>query len=89
MSNYKYFVVVNRAEHSGFIEKMDMDKVWRSNVQEDGWTNQDVTGQYGSIRGEYDTLGEAQEELATYLRCDSVEKGTYCYTHNPMAGRWY
>ena len=79
-----YIAVGNTAEHSGYIEERDADDVWR-NGNEHGWTNQDVTGAYGFILAECETRKEAQKELDSFLECDSVEKGTYCYTHNPHA----
>ena len=77
-----YIVVGNTAEHSGYIDKRDDDDCW-CNENPQGWTNQDVTGPHGHILAECDTKKEAKAELDSFLECDSVEKGTYCYTHNP------
>lgn len=88
-----YFAVVNRAEHSGRISgPWEPDKQWpvrhrdeRTGAEwETGWTEQDVCGAHGSILHE-GTEAECQAALDAYLKCDSVEQGTYCYTHNPHA----
>lgn len=86
MSDFKYFVIVNRAEHSGYVAKVDMDKIW-NNQNPDGWTYQDLTGPYGQVWEECDTSSEADKVLGDYLKCDAAERGEYCYTHNPLARR--
>ena len=80
--NIKYFVIVNRGEHSGFVDDVDMDKIWRADNQ-NGWTYQQLTGPHGQVWGTYDTKAEARLELKKYLKCDAAERGDYCYTHNP------
>ena len=77
-----YFVVGNIAAHSGYIAMEDENDIW-CNKNPEGWTYQDVTGPHGTILGLYETREEAQKELDKYMECDSVENGTYCYTHNP------
>ena len=80
--NIKYLVIVNNAEHSGFTPKVDFDTSW-SNENPYRWTYQDITGPYGTVMNECDTISEAQELLNKYLECDAKEKDRYCYTHNP------
>lgn len=77
-----YFVVINRAEHSGFMAEEESSDV-RTRDNEWGWTNQSVEGGYGHIYHECTDKSEAQGVLDRYLECDSVENGTYCYSHNP------
>ncbi len=77
-----YIAVGDIAAHNGYVEERDADDCW-CNENENGWTDQDVCGAHGHILAECDTPEEAEAELDTFLECDSVEKGTYCYTHNP------
>ena len=83
MRNKVYFAVGNIPEHSGFIDERNADDCWMAGWNETGWTYQDVTGSHGTIFAECETREEAQAILDEYLVCDSVETGTYCYTHNP------
>lgn len=78
-----FIAVGNTGAHSGYIEKMDADDIW-CNENPHGWTYQHVCGSHGHIIAECDTREEAQSALDAFLECDSVEKGRYCYTHNPV-----
>lgn len=72
-----YFVVVNHAEHSG--------RVMTDDPTRPDFRYQDLTAPHGQILCETTDRAEADRELAEYLECDSVQQGTYCYTHNPLA----
>lgn len=78
-----FIAVGNTAEHSGFIAEQDAADIWRTNENENGWTYQDVCGPYGHVLIESNTKKEAQKVLNTFLECDAVKEGRYCYTHNP------
>jgi len=77
-----FFAVGDAAAHSGYLEERNTDDGW-CNENPQGWTYQDVCGAHGHILAECDTREEAQAELDSFLECDSIENGTYCYTHNP------
>ena len=79
-----YLVIVNRAAHDGYIQKVNMDNSW-SNENPHGWTYQQICGSHGQVWCETESESEAKNELAEYLKCDSVETGKYCFTHNPTA----
>jgi hypothetical protein len=69
-----YAVIVNVAEHSGFITRIDKSK--------EDWTYQYYTGSHGQVWDEDLTLAEAECSLAGYLVCPNAEAGEYCYSHN-------
>ena len=69
-----FFAVENRAEHSGFVT---------SRRRDEEWTYQDVTGAHGAVIAE-GTKSECETALSEALRCGAAERGTYCYTHNPI-----
>ena len=74
--NIIFFAVGNRAEHSGHVTSVDADR---------DWTYQgDVTGAHGTVLYEGRDEAKARAVLDEWLVCDSSEKGTYCYTHNPV-----
>ena len=75
----KYIVIGNVAAHDGWVSEVDPD--------DDSWTYQQLIGAHGTVLDEKETKGEADQVLAQWLTCDSVERGTYCYTHNPT-GRY-
>jgi hypothetical protein len=61
-----FFVVVNGAAGAVWVDKRDPADVWQANINERGWTRQDIEGGYGSIYGEFETRQEAEalwEEL--------------------------
>jgi hypothetical protein len=51
---------------------------------EPGFRYADYTAPHGTLYLETTDRAEADRELDEYLECDSVEMGTYCYTHNPF-----
>jgi hypothetical protein len=76
-----YIVIVNSAEHSGFVCEVDYDNIW-SSYNPDGWTYQEICGPHGAVWAKEDSKEEAQKTLDSFLECDAVERGEYCYTHN-------
>ncbi len=77
-----WFAVCDVAAHEGHITSEWADNVWGSG-HESGWTYQEVTGAHGRVLYEGPDEEEARAVLAKWLECDSPEKGTYCYAHNP------
>ena len=73
---FRWFVVGNIAAHTGHIVEFHMDDMY-------DYFYQDAKGSHGTALGEYATMEEAKQCLASFLQCDSVERGTYCYNHNP------
>lgn len=73
-----HFAIINHAEHSGH---------YHFEPDDDGWTYQQITGSHGSVLYEGDSEEEARDKLAAYLECDSMERGEYCYSHNPCPHR--
>lgn len=72
-----YMVVVDRAAHTGRVLPAGDE------APADGWAS--MIGQCGAL-GECHAVGtepECTASLAEYLKCDAVERGTYCYAHNP------
>lgn len=80
--NDLFLVVVNRAAHDGFVSPQKNSNKWSPRNQF-GWTYQNVAGAHGHIEKECGTLEEAETYLAKCLKCDALETGRYCYTHNP------
>jgi len=81
--NRKTFIVVGDiAAHSGFVTEEFAEDIWSSD-NPGGWTYQHVCGSHGTAIGEFTTRKEAEECLREFLKCDSVDNGTYCYSHNP------
>lgn len=76
---WTYLAIINVAEHSG--------RVVRDDVEAYGFRYADHTAPHGTVLCETYDRDEAERELASWLECDSAEQGTYCYTHNPYAGR--
>lgn len=81
-----FLVITNTAEHSGLVAQKDQKDIW-SNNNPSGWTYQEVAGTFGTVYLETEDENEAYSALEDWLECDSVENGTYCYTHNPTPRR--
>ncbi len=77
----QFIVVVDDAAHDGFVEEVELDRIWTGN-NPDGWSWQDVCGAHGTVRDRCDTREEANKSLEEYLVCHAAEEGRYCYTHN-------
>ena len=58
-----YFVVYDSPADEAWIVEKEASEVWQANVNERGWTYQDVAGSYGSIYGEFNKLGDAKAFL--------------------------
>lgn len=79
----KYFVVVDRPAHEGWIQTGV-----RAVMQ--GWADAhpSESADYAvysprmDVWGEYVTREAAQEALAAYLDCPRARDGGYCYSHN-------
>lgn len=67
-----WFTVGDIAAHDGSV----------FSVIGDDWTYQELCGSHGTVLYEGPSEAEARRILAEWLQCDSVDKGTYCYTHN-------
>ncbi len=86
MSAIKFIVIGDIAAHDGYIVDVNYDEIWQANVNETGWTYQQIEGIHGTRLGEYDTKAEANAHLEKWLRCNAEEEDRYCYTHNPHTG---
>ncbi len=78
----QYYVITFPGSHEGYVVEMNTEDIW-SNENPGGWTYNQICGSHGNIHGEYSTREKAEEVLDKWLECDSKEKGTYCYAHNP------
>jgi len=58
-----YFVVYDSPADEAWIVKKEASDGWQANVNERGWTYQDVEGAYGAIYGEFDNLEGAKAFL--------------------------
>jgi len=61
MEKSVYFVVMDGPAAIVWIDERDPDDCWQANINERGWTRQDVERRHGSIYGEFDNRREAEE----------------------------
>lgn len=71
----RFIVIGNGPAHTGHVAEVDTDDPY--------WNYQQLTGAHGTVLHECNDGAEADRILTDWLKCDSVERGTYCYTHNP------
>ena len=62
-SNDVYFVVYDSPAGHGWIDKRRLNDIWQANLNECGWTYQDVE-RHGSIYGRFDNRKDAEAHLA-------------------------
>ena len=74
--NISYIAVGDIAAHNGYIKKIYLE-------DEQTYTSHEIYGAFGTRLLESHNRWEAVAALEEFLKCDSVEEGTYCYTHNP------
>lgn len=77
-----YYAIINQGEHNGRIIQMDENDIWTGD-NPNGWTYQGICGPHGQVLAENEDRSKVEATLNEWLKCDSVETGHYCYTHNP------
>lgn len=71
-----WFAIGNIAEHSG-----------RLHHEAGEWRQEDVVHKFEMILYKGPSHMKAHICLNAFLKCDSVENGTHCFTHNPEPRR--